>query len=176
MLTSTNYKENSKSFSFPFLLNWHRYLNPSTCAIILTIKVVVVIYILYGGFNPVSDFIFGNSEIHIEQMKQNAQIIDQYLKTVTNIRPKITIDEKPPTSKNLGYQKLLEIVEGWSPDNPDPPVDFKETLKHFDYGNPQERLLAEKYRNAEIPFKLYNVSDFNEVSSLWTDSYLTHHL
>ena len=36
--------------------------------------------------------------------------------------------------------------------------------------------MAEIYRYAEIPFKLYNVSDCNEVSRLWNDEYLLKQL
>ena len=76
----------------------------------------------------------------------------------------------------MPYQSLLDVVRKWNPDNVEIPSTFKETLQHFDFGNPYEVKLAEKYRNAEVPFKLFNVSDFNYVSTLWTDAYLLKNL
>lgn len=55
------------------------------------------------------------------------------------------------------YKSLLSIIEAWNPDDPDPPEQFEETLQHFNYSNQVERQLAEQYRNAELPFKLYNI-------------------
>lgn len=87
------------------------------------------------------------------------------------IRPKLI--EVPPDAKDLTYNTLYNIVNNWNPDDADEPTNFKETLQHFNYGDPYERAIAEKYRIAEIPFKVYNVSDFNRVSELWTDEYLS---
>ena len=61
------------------------------------------------------------------------------------------------TSQYPLYKSLLSIVEAWNPDDPDPPTQFEETLQHFNYSNLYERQLAEQYRNAELPFKIYNV-------------------
>lgn len=81
--------------------------------------------------------------------------------------------ETPPTVDTLQYKSLYEVVSSWNPDTPEQPPFFQETLQHFDYGNPREREIAARYRDAEIPFKIYNVSEFNEVSHLWTDDYLS---
>lgn len=70
------------------------------------------------------------------------------------------------------YRSMLDILIDWNPDIPDPPSLFKETLQHFNYSDENERKMAAVYRNAEIPFKLYNVPQVNEVSQKWTDEYL----
>jgi hypothetical protein len=72
------------------------------------------------------------------------------------------------------YDSLLTVIQRWSPDVPDPPPTFKEKLVHFNYSNPAERRMAESYRNAEVPFKLYDVPEFTELSKKWTDEYLAH--
>ena len=73
------------------------------------------------------------------------------------------------------YTTLLDVVEGWNPDKPEPPTQFKETLAHFDYGNPDEMEIALALREAEVPFKVYNVPEFDEVSDKWTTDYLSKH-
>jgi hypothetical protein len=77
-----------------------------------------------------------------------------------------------PTSTYPQYQSLLTIVKNWSPDDPDLPPRFTETLMHFNYSDPVERSYAEKFRDAEVPFKVYGVPEFNAVAGLWTDDYL----
>lgn len=71
------------------------------------------------------------------------------------------------------YLKLADVVKGWNPDLPDPPRVFRETLQHFNYSNPAERAMAVEYRNAELPFKVYNVPDFDRTAARWTDAYLS---
>jgi hypothetical protein len=79
----------------------------------------------------------------------------------------------PPAARDLAYRTLYDVVTKWSPDDPEVPENFRETLQHFNYGDPFERSVAEKYRNAELPFKVYNISEFLTVSHLWTDAYLS---
>lgn len=74
------------------------------------------------------------------------------------------------------YRPLLSMLQEWEPDNPNPPEGFTEFLQHFNYSDPSQRLLAEKYRRAELPFKVYDVPIFNNVSRMWTDEYLSHNL
>eukprot|EP00981_Chlorochromonas_danica_P000630 scaffold143_cov173-Ochromonas_danica.AAC.6 len=88
-----------------------------------------------------------------------------------HLRPGL-LPEPPNDEKQLSYDNLYNIIARWNPDDPEIPTNFREKIQHFDYGNPYERQLAEKWRDAELPFKLYNVSDFQAVSKKWTDSYL----
>jgi Cupin-like domain len=70
------------------------------------------------------------------------------------------------------YRSLLDVVKTWNPDDPEIPSHFEETLIHFNYSDPLERSYAAKFRDAELPFKVYDIPEFNAVSSLWTDDYL----
>lgn len=88
------------------------------------------------------------------------------------IRPPINTDPPEAVPGSAEMRDLYDIVTKWNPDNPEVPDDFVETLQHFDYGDEEERAIALKYRENEVPFKLYNVSDFNRVAQLWTDEYL----
>lgn len=49
---------------------------------------------------------------------------------------------------------------------------IRETLQHFDYSNPDELRMAALFRDAELPFKLYNVPDVTAASAKWTDDYV----
>jgi oxalate decarboxylase/phosphoglucose isomerase-like protein (cupin superfamily) len=99
---------------------------------------------------------------------------DHIQKIIQEIRP--PLQPYPPSDGVLPYRSLLSVVSDWNPDEPDIPPTFREVLQHFDYGNPEERQMAERYRNAEIPFKLFNVTEFHDISLLWTDDYLSHNL
>jgi hypothetical protein len=70
------------------------------------------------------------------------------------------------------YRPLLTVIQMWNPDVPDHPDQFVETLQHFNYSDPKERQLAEAYRNAEVPFKLYDIPDIEHVRRLWSREYL----
>ena len=82
----------------------------------------------------------------------------------------------PFTDEYPKYTPLLDVIRNWNPDNADPPEHFIETLQHFNYSNLEERRIAEQFRNAEIPFKLYGVPNINEVKAKWTNEYLTEQM
>mmetsp|Transcript_25690 Transcript_25690/g.42865 ORF Transcript_25690/g.42865 Transcript_25690/m.42865 type:complete len:384 (+) Transcript_25690:109-1260(+) len=104
--------------------------------------------------------------------KETWSILQNNIQYMLHHRPPLV--ETPPIAENMPFTSLYNIVDKWNPDHPEIPSDFKETLQHFDYGNIEERAMAEKFRNAELPFKLFNVTDFNDVANLWTDDYLSH--
>lgn len=99
---------------------------------------------------------------------------DNMEKVHNHLKPKLIPD--PPEDVGLNYESLYDILARWNPDVAEVPADFQERLQHFDYGNPYEREMAEKYREQEVPFKVYNVTDFNEVSRKWSDAYLKDNL
>ena len=66
---------------------------------------------------------------------------------------------RPYDSSYPQLTNLWEIVQRWNPDNVTIPVPFRETLAVLNYSDPHERSLAEAYRNAEVPFKIYDVPD-----------------
>jgi predicted RNA-binding protein with EMAP domain len=67
----------------------------------------------------------------------------------------------------------LDILKRWNPDNTDNiPNQFMEKLQVFNYSDYEQRELAEAYRNAEVPFKVYGIENLDEVTKRWTDQYL----
>jgi len=52
------------------------------------------------------------------------------------------------------------------------PTPFVETLAVFNFSDPEERALAEEYRDAELPFKIFAVPNVETVRRKWTDPYL----
>jgi hypothetical protein len=72
---------------------------------------------------------------------------------------------------------LLEIIKRWNPDDTDNiPNPFVEMLQVFNYSNPEERMMAEAYRNAEVPFKVFGTPEIEAVAEKWTDKYLGTHM
>lgn len=95
----------------------------------------------------------------------------------THVELPVLMSAPPPSGVGYpAFTSLLSLVQKWSPDDPDPPAYFKETLQSFNYSDPLERSYAEKFRNAELPFKVYGVPDLTQVSTLWTDRYLNDQL
>ena len=79
------------------------------------------------------------------------------------VYPEIDLD----ASINASYpafEPLLDILTRWPPDDPNIPTIFTESLMHFNYSNLLERSAAEAYRNKELPFKVYDVPEFEEAS------------
>ena len=105
------------------------------------------------------------------------------------MRPPLATRVKPPP-----LEPLIYMLGRWNPDDPDgAPVPFYEQVTHsrfpvcqcltafvvclqlqvFDYQNKDELAMALEYRNAEIPFKVFNVPELAMVGDKWTDEYLT---
>lgn len=73
-------------------------------------------------------------------------------------------------------EKMSKIFETWEQDNLDsPPETLREVLQHFDYQDPEQVRAATKYRDLELPFKVYNVPEVVAANSKWTDEYLASH-
>lgn len=86
--------------------------------------------------------------------------------------PKL-LDEPPAAGGYPQLSTLGEIMDQWPQDELDhPPSLLHETLLHFNYSDPVEREAAKKFRDAELPFKLYDIPDITEAGIKWTDEYL----
>jgi len=73
-------------------------------------------------------------------------------------------------------EKMSTIFETWGQDDLDsPPETLIETLQHFDFLDPEQVQAATKYRDLELPFKVYNVPEVVAANSKWTDEYLAAH-
>ncbi|KAJ8607272.1 hypothetical protein CTAYLR_009523 [Chrysophaeum taylorii] len=84
----------------------------------------------------------------------------------------VKANAKPFEAGYPGTRPLVELLRSWNPDNVTVPVPFRESLAVLNYSNPEERAMAETYRDAEVPFKVYGVPNVEEVRKKWTDSYL----
>lgn len=104
--------------------------------------------------NNTGAYLRGDSRISAAMSYRTAVLksISQHEDTIKKTRAPII--PSPPSDHELPYDNLLNVVEKWNPDDPEIPADFKEVLQQFNYSNPVERAMAEKYRNAEIPFKM----------------------
>ena len=76
-------------------------------------------------------------------------------------------DHYPP------LQTLQRLMENWPQDEDFDGAVYQESLLHFNYSNPEELSIAERFRDAELPFKLYNIPDIDDASEKWTDEYLS---
>jgi len=138
-------------------------------AVACTMIYVITMYTLFPAMVKIP-----NQAVFVPESIPSSDIIEQNIKEILKSRPSLI--SHPPIAEDLGYRPLLDIVENWNPDTPDIPFDFKETLQHFDYGNPEERAMAERYRNAELPFKLFNITEFHHTAHLWSNQYLHEQL
>ena len=73
-----------------------------------------------------------------------------------------------------GYPKMTplgDLMRAWDQDEDYQGI-ITENLMHFDFTNPEELSMAEKFRDAMVPFKLTNVPELLEAGQLWTDEYV----
>ena len=132
---------------------------------------IVIFSLMPAPNNPAHPKLFG----HAIDNNDGRQALDASMTSVswwggTIIRPlPVPLDK----AHYPEFVKLGNVVSAWNPDQPDPPKVFRETLQHFNYSNRAERAMAEEYRNAELPFKVYNVPEFDRIANKWTDGYLS---
>ena len=89
--------------------------------------------------------------------------------------PKL-MDEPPAKGGYPQLETLGDMFQRWPQNNLDePPTPFVERLLHFNYSNPEERAAALKFRQAELPFKLYDVPEVTAAGIQWTDDYVSQH-
>jgi hypothetical protein len=68
----------------------------------------------------------------------------------------------------------VDIVNNWNPDNTEIPAQHYDTLCHFNFQVKEQLALAFEYRNAELPFIVYNVPEIDEVVKKWSDMDYLH--
>jgi len=68
-------------------------------------------------------------------------------------------------------------VRNWNPDSVEVPPAVFASLCRFDFSSPLERANAKAYREAELPFIMYNHPKMQETVAKWSDvAYLGHQL
>ena len=76
---------------------------------------------------------------------------------------------------NMYY--MTDILNHWNTDVTEIPPFHHDTLCHFDYSDPSQLELAFAYRQAEVPFVVYNVPEVDSVVRKWSDlEYLRNRL
>mmetsp|Transcript_56542 Transcript_56542/g.120088 ORF Transcript_56542/g.120088 Transcript_56542/m.120088 type:complete len:537 (-) Transcript_56542:2125-3735(-) len=84
--------------------------------------------------------------------------------------------EPPEDGSYPPLEKMSTIFETWGQDDLDsPPEILTEVLQHFDYQDPEQVEAAIKYRDLELPFKVYNVPEVKAANLKWTDEYIASH-
>ena len=137
-----------------------------------------VIYLLWCFYYLSQNGDGGRASLDLTWEKPNANVIQvpllpesfDILENTTIVYAAIPTNNAVKTYPH--YDSLLDVLQNWNPNQPNPPKYFKETIMHFNFSNIEERQLAEQYREAEIPFKLYDIPELNVAQKKWTDAYL----
>ena len=77
-----------------------------------------------------------------------------------------------PPMKTLG-----QLMKDWPQDQDFPGAHERpipEGLYHFNYSDPDELEMAREFRDAELPFKLFDVPEVTEANEKWTDDYVSY--
>lgn len=86
------------------------------------------------------------------------------------------IPDPPRGGVYPAMETLGELLQKWPQNDLDtPPTPFVERLQHFDFNDPEQMKIAERYRDLEFPFKLTNVPELLAANEKWTDEYLSFH-
>lgn len=80
--------------------------------------------------------------------------------------------KQPNNSLYPKLSTLKQLMDHW-PQDEDNNGTIVETLLHFNYSNTKERAMAQRFRDAELPFKLYDIPELRTVATKWTDEYLS---
>ena len=81
--------------------------------------------------------------------------------------------EEPPVQGGYPQMTALgDMMAAWDQDE-DHQGTIHETLLHFNFSDPRELAMAQKFRDAMLPFKLYNVPELTKANELWTDEYVS---
>ena len=80
------------------------------------------------------------------------------------------------TPREPAYGTLCGVLDAWDPHVPDVPPGYVDALPRFDAARPEDQSAAAAYRDAELPFILYNVSALRRATARWTRAYLRDRL
>lgn len=80
------------------------------------------------------------------------------------------IHKCPPTiPKNYPQQwSVIDVLSHWHPDETTVPSHIHQGLCELDWTNPQDRIIAERYREAELPFLIHNHPQLWKASEQWS--------
>ena len=81
---------------------------------------------------------------------------------------KVTCPPVPAPGYPRKYN-MTTILNNWNPDNTVIPSQHYDSLCHFNYSDPVQLQQAYDYREAEVPFVVYNVPEVDDVVRKWSD-------
>jgi len=76
--------------------------------------------------------------------------------------------DSPPARGYPQMSSLADMMRDW-PQTQDYEGIFSEKLLRFNYSNPSERAAAERFRDEELPFKVYDIPSITRTSRKWKD-------
>jgi hypothetical protein len=88
------------------------------------------------------------------------------------LRPFETIYERWPQDDDVPVPHNVQITASSTGGQKFSSPVIVETLQHFDFQNEEHMKAAVVYREAGLPFKVYNVPEIQNVMQLWTDEYV----
>lgn len=78
-----------------------------------------------------------------------------------------------PSDEYPFLQTMNELLTRWPQDELDkPPSPILEQLIHFNFSDPKEKAMAKNFRDARLPFKVYDVPEIAAAGEKWTDEYV----
>ncbi|GAX23087.1 hypothetical protein FisN_15Hh010 [Fistulifera solaris] len=84
-----------------------------------------------------------------------------------------SVKEASETDEDYPQLQILQQIMNRWPQDQDYIGAIHETLLHFNYSDPIERAKAERFRDLELPFKLYDIPEITAAAEKWTDDYLS---
>ena len=81
---------------------------------------------------------------------------------------RIKCPDYPPKGYPNTYP-IMDLIENWNPDDTNIPARHYDSLCHFDMSLESDRIKAENYREAEMPFIVFNHPEADAVVERWGD-------
>ena len=96
-----------------------------------------------------------------------------FLVACYRIGSKEMLQDSSLEARRLFEEKPDDVsFKNWLASKAHPSKGSSTSIARFDYSNEEQRNLALKFRNAELPFVLNYVPEVKSAAKLWTDSYL----
>lgn len=80
------------------------------------------------------------------------------------------LQECPPTIPD-GYPQtwnIIDVLENWNPDNTTIPTKIHQGLCALDWRDPNQRIVAQTYRDAELPFLIHHNPEVWKLTERWS--------
>jgi hypothetical protein len=75
----------------------------------------------------------------------------------------------PPEEGYPKHYSMIDITNNWNTDSTDIPAHHYDSICHFDHQNATQLAQAYRYRDADLPFIVFNIPELDEVVTKWSD-------